>query len=79
MSDPDTYGVVISTPPATHPELIKMAANPGMPIFSENPLEIDSQTLRAIISHVENSGVRFMTGFMRRWNSANVSVREGVY
>ncbi|CAN8068482.1 unnamed protein product [Agarophyton chilense] len=78
ISDPDTYAVVIATPPATHPELIEMAANAGKHIFSEKPLGFDSQTIRDSIAHVENAGVRFMTGFMRRWDSAYVSAREAV-
>ncbi|KAI0562033.1 Oxidoreductase [Gracilaria domingensis] len=78
ISHTDTIAVVIATPPDTHPDLIEKAAKAGKHIFSEKPLGFDSQSIRSSIAHVEKAGVRFMTGFMRRWDSAYVSARKAV-
>lgn len=78
LADSETHAVVIATSVETHPRLIEMAARAGKHIFSEKPLGFDSETIKKCISEVQEAGVRFMTGFMRRWDPAFATARQRV-
>lgn len=68
LQDPEVKGVIIATPPATHPDMIERAAKAGKHIFSEKPLGNDSPSIIKAIDVVRDANVRLMTGFMRRWD-----------
>lgn len=78
FQDPQVKGVVISTPPPTHPEVIKQAAKAGKHIFSEKPLGYDSTAIADALQAVEKAGVRFTVGFNRRWDSEYIAARRAV-
>lgn len=70
IADPDVSGVVIATSPPSHPSLIVDAANAGKFIFSEKPLGYSTKDIvPALRALRENHIQRFMTGFMRRWDT----------
>lgn len=81
LASPDVAGVVIATPPASHPALIKAAARAGKHIFSEKPLGYAVADILPAAAAVDAAGVRFMSGFMRRWDTgyaaAAAAVRAG--
>lgn len=78
LDSPDVAGVVIATPPPTHPELIQQAAAKGKHIFSEKPLGYDAAPIRLAVDAVNRAGVRFMCGFNRRWDRDYIAARAKV-
>lgn len=78
FNDPEVEGVVIATPPPSHPAVIMKAAEAKKHIFSEKPLGYDSESIANAIEAVEKSGVRFMVGFNRRWDPDYIAARQAV-
>lgn len=78
LHDPDTSAVVIATAPATHPEMISLAAKAKKHILCEKPLGFDSESIVKALQTVQEAGVIFMVGFMRRWDSAYANARKHV-
>lgn len=78
LSDEDVTAVVISTPPATHPEIVERAAEAGKHIFCEKPLGVDATSARKAQQLVQGAGVHLVLGFMRRWDDAYAVARERV-
>lgn len=71
LADPEVTGVVIASSVETHPELIVDAVAAGKrAVFSEKPLGYTSAEVRDAVGAVlAEDGVRFMTGFQRRWDT----------
>lgn len=78
FQDAQVKGVVIATPPPSHPQVIKQAAEAGKHIFSEKPLGYDSASIRDALDAVEKCGVRFTVGFNRRWDPDYIAARRAV-
>lgn len=78
IEDPDVTAVVISTPPPNHPELIIQSASKGKHIFCEKPLGYDSSNIRSATQAVFRAGVRFMSGFNRRWDRDYIAARKSI-
>lgn len=66
----DIQAVVISTPTATHAEVIQAAAAAGKHIFSEKPLAQTLELCDQAIAAVDAAGVKLQLGFMRRFDAA---------
>lgn len=66
----DIQAVVISTPTATHAEVIQAAAAAGKHIFSEKPLAQTLDLCDQAIAAVAAAGVKLQLGFMRRFDAA---------
>jgi len=66
----DIQAVVVSTPTATHAEVIQAAAAAGKHIFSEKPLAQTLDLCDQAIAAVETAGVKLQLGFMRRFDAA---------
>lgn len=79
FDDPQVAAVVIATLPPTHPELICKAAQAGKHIFSEKPLGYATSQINAALEKVDKAGVRFMCGFMRRWDPDYILANEKVH
>lgn len=62
--------VVITTPTATHLEVIRAAAAAGKHIFCEKPLAQTLQGCDEAIAVARDAGVKLMVGFMRRFDAA---------
>lgn len=74
----DIDAVVITTPTATHVQVIKDAALAGKHIFCEKPL---GQTLEACdeaIAAVKYAGVKLQLGFMRRFDTAYALAKKKI-
>eukprot|EP00177_Eucheuma_denticulatum_P004495 GFKZ01008172.1.p1 GENE.GFKZ01008172.1~~GFKZ01008172.1.p1 ORF type:complete len:348 (+),score=48.31 GFKZ01008172.1:214-1257(+) len=78
FDDPQVAAVVIATLPPTHPELICKAAAAKKHIFSEKPLGYSTSEITAALDNVEKARVRFMCGFMRRWDPDYIVAKEKV-
>jgi scyllo-inositol 2-dehydrogenase (NAD+) len=82
IADEEIEGVVIVSPTSTHQEIVQEAANQRKPIFCEKPLSISLDAARAMLGIVEETGVFFQMGFMRRFDKGYVAakrqIKEGV-
>ncbi|MFQ5738674.1 MAG: Gfo/Idh/MocA family oxidoreductase [Acidobacteriota bacterium] len=68
LDDCEVEAVVIATPTHTHKGLIEAAAQRGKPIFCEKPVSLSLEEATAIKKVVQESGVFFQMGFMRRFD-----------
>ncbi|BDF04200.1 inositol 2-dehydrogenase [[Clostridium] hylemonae] len=81
LQDPEVDAVYICTSTDTHSEYITRAAKAGKHIFSEKPLDSDLVRLSGALREAEKAGVKFQTGFMRRFDrnhsKAKALIRSG--
>ena len=81
IDDARVDAVVIVTPTHNHRELVEAAARSGKAIFCEKPLSISLAESLAMKKVVEESGVFFQMGFMRRFDpsyaAAHKRIEEG--
>ena len=68
FGDPSVDAVVIVTPTSTHRAMVEGAVASGKAIFCEKPLSISLDEALAVRRAVEQSGVFFQMGFMRRFD-----------
>lgn len=82
IADEAVEGVVVVSPTSTHKEIVFEAAKRGLPIFCEKPLSINLEEAREMQRVVEQTGVFFQMGFMRRFDkgylAAKRKIEEGV-
>jgi scyllo-inositol 2-dehydrogenase (NAD+) len=74
--DPSVDAIVIVTPTNTHREVVVAAAASGKPIFCEKPPSISLDDAIAMRRAVEQSGVFFQLGFMRRFDRGYAAAKE---
>ena len=68
LGDPGLDGVVIATPSALHPALVKRAAEAGRHVFCEKPLGLDADACSEALSAAEAAGVALQVGFQRHFD-----------
>ncbi len=78
IDDPRVDAVVIVTPTHSHRELVEAAAARGKAIFCEKPLSISLADSVAMQRAVEQSGVFFQMGFMRRFDASYAAARQRI-
>lgn len=78
IADEEVDGVVIVSPTSTHKEIVHQAAKHGKPIFCEKPLSISLEEARAMARTVEETGVFFQMGFMRRFDKGYVAAKRRI-
>ncbi len=78
INDKQVEGVVIVSPTSTHREIVLEAAKRGLPIFCEKPLSISLEEAREMQRVVEQTGVFFQMGFMRRFDKGYVAARRKI-
>jgi scyllo-inositol 2-dehydrogenase (NAD+) len=76
IADPEVDAIVIVTPTATHAEVTRLAAAAGKAIFCEKPLSITLEEAAAMRRTVQQSGVFFQLGFMRRFDRGYAVAKE---
>lgn len=79
LRDPEVDAVYICTSTGTHSAYITLAAQAGKHIFCEKPLDSDLERLYAALREVEKAGVKFQTGFMRRFDTNHNKVKQTLY
>jgi myo-inositol 2-dehydrogenase/D-chiro-inositol 1-dehydrogenase len=70
--------LVIATPTGAHAELLRLAAEAGIPAFCEKPVALDLATLDDVIAHVDRAGIVVQVGFQRRFDAGYRAARETV-
>jgi scyllo-inositol 2-dehydrogenase (NAD+) len=78
ISDEAVEAVVIVSPTSTHKEIVLEAAKRGLPVFCEKPLSISLAEAREMLRVVNQTGVFFQMGFMRRFDKGYVAAKRKI-
>lgn len=78
IADEAVEGVVIVSPTSTHQEIVLEAAKRGKAVFCEKPLSISMEEARMMLRAVEQTGVFFQMGFMRRFDKGYVAAKRKI-
>lgn len=78
IADAEVEGVVIVSPTSTHQEIVAVAANHGKAIFCEKPLSISLTAAQEMQRIVEQTGVFFQMGFMRRFDKGYLAAKRKI-
>jgi scyllo-inositol 2-dehydrogenase (NAD+) len=78
IADKQVEGVVIVSPTSTHREIVLEAAKHGKAIFCEKPLSISLEEAREMQRAVEQAGVFFQMGFMRRFDKGYMAAKRKI-
>ena len=70
--------VVVATPTSTHKEIVVEAARQGKAIFCEKPLSLSLDEAEAMSQVIEQSGVFFHMGFMRRLDKGYAAAKRRI-
>lgn len=66
MNDPEVNAIYIATPPGSHAELCKKAANAGKPVYVEKPMARTHAETLEMITACKNAGVPLFVAYYRR-------------
>ena len=67
IGDPRVQAVMILTPPNTHLELVRKAADAGRHVLLEKPLEVSTERARALIAACRKAGVKLGVVLQHRY------------
>jgi myo-inositol 2-dehydrogenase/D-chiro-inositol 1-dehydrogenase/scyllo-inositol 2-dehydrogenase (NAD+) len=70
LDDPTIDAVLVTTPTATHADVVRRAARAGKAIFVEKPLADTLAGAEEVVHAVEEAGVACQVGFQRRYDPA---------
>ena len=70
--------IVICTPTNTHADYVEIAAKSGKHIFCEKPLDLNLQRINDVLKVVDNSKIKLMIGFNRRYDNEFCKVKSSV-
>ncbi len=78
IADPTIDAIVISSPAATHADLVVAAAQAGKHVFCEKPMALTLDDADRAIRAAESAGVTLQVGFNRRFASDFAAAHEAV-
>ena len=78
LDDEGVDAVVIVTPTHTHRALVEEAAVRGKAVFCEKPVSISLKDAWAVKRAVDEHGIYFQLGFMRRFDAAHVAAKQKI-
>lgn len=78
VQDSDVDAVIICSPTNQHAGQIKEAAASGKHIFCEKPIDRGLESIDELLEHVEEQGVKFQTGFNRRFDRNFASLQNRI-
>jgi len=76
LSIPGLQAVVICSPTDTHADYVVKSARAGKHIFCEKPLDLSLERVKEVLTIVEESKVKLMLGFNRRFDPEFKRIRE---
>jgi myo-inositol 2-dehydrogenase/D-chiro-inositol 1-dehydrogenase len=71
-------GVVLCAPTFTHDEVIREAAEYGLPIFVEKPVDETADKVEHLFDLCEKHGVKLCCGFQRRFDDSYAAAAQAV-
>src|SRR5262245_49312383 len=78
IADPHVDAIVIVSPTSTHKEIVLEAAKQRKPTFCEKPLSIFLDAAEEMQRAVDQSGMFFQMGFMRRFDKGYVAAKQKI-
>lgn len=78
LNHPDLHGVIIATPTSTHRDVVIAAAQAGKAIFCEKPTALTLESTDEMIAAIQQAGVMFQVGFMRRFDTAYAEAKRKI-
>lgn len=78
LNDPRIDGVIVATPTSTHRDIVIEAAHAGKAIFCEKPTALTLSATDEMLKAVDQAGVLFQVGFMRRFDHAYVGAKRKI-
>ena len=76
LAVPELDAVVICSPTDTHADYVVKAAKAGKQIFCEKPLDLSLERVKEVLQIVEESGVKLMLGFNRRFDPEFKKIKQ---
>ncbi|MBC8376873.1 MAG: Gfo/Idh/MocA family oxidoreductase [FCB group bacterium] len=76
VNDPDINAIYIATPPDTHLEYTRMAAQAGKPVYVEKPMANSFAECQEMIQVCQNQGVPLFVAYYRRALPRFLKVKE---
>ena len=76
LAVPGVDAVVICSPTDTHADYVVKAAKAGKQIFCEKPLDLSLERVKEVMSIIEETGVKLMLGFNRRFDPEFLKIRQ---
>ena len=76
LAVPKLDAVVICSPTDTHADYVVKAAKAGKQIFCEKPLDLSLERVKEVLQIVEESGVKLMLGFNRRFDPEFKKIKQ---
>ncbi len=76
LAVPDLDAVVICSPTDTHADYVVKAAKAGKQIFCEKPLDLSLDRVKEVLDIIEETGVKLMLGFNRRFDPEFKKIRQ---
>ena len=70
--------IVICSPTDTHAKYVSIAAKKGIDVFCEKPLDLSLEKVKQVLKTVNESKIKLMLGFNRRFDSEFQSVKEKI-
>ncbi len=70
------HAVVLCSPTNTHADYVEKAAKAGKHIFCEKPLDLSLNRVKEVLEIVEQSGVKLMLGFNRRFDPNFLKIKS---
>jgi myo-inositol 2-dehydrogenase/D-chiro-inositol 1-dehydrogenase len=77
-SEVQADAIVICSPTDTHANYVSLAAKKGIDVFCEKPLDLSLEKVKEVLKTVNESKIRLMLGFNRRFDSEFQSVKEKI-
>lgn len=78
IADPDVDAVAISSPAATHTDLVVAAARAGKHVFCEKPMALTLADADRAIQAADDAGVALQVGFNRRFDPDFVAAHDAI-
>lgn len=78
LADHEIQGVIVATSTSTHRDVVIAAAAAGKAIFCEKPTALTLAATDEMLAAVNQAGVMFQVGFMRRFDKAYVEARRQI-
>lgn len=78
FADSSLDGVIIGSPTNTHVDLMTRAANQGLAVLCEKPIDLDLPTVLACREQLKNTTSPIMLGFNRRFDPGFAAVKARV-
>jgi scyllo-inositol 2-dehydrogenase (NAD+) len=78
LAQRDIDAVVVTTPTSTHKEVVVESAKCRKAIFCEKPLSLSLEECETMMKAVEDNGVFFHLGFMRRFDAGYTAAQKKI-